>query len=225
MPTGPTMSRTEAAAKPRSANARAAASRRCGRRLVARRFGLRAAAAGDARAADIAGLDRQTLVWSSPSRQRHSHRRGDVCEIVGGDLDQAAPEGGAPAHLADGSERLQQRPVGIALARRVVRDPVAGREPPNRRRLAVAELAEAPGDAAADVVARRDADPEARRGAQSLRTPAATWPDGTCSDAFSMWPVWSSKKKSGSNSRRNSPLLKPPRNIASSISTFQSMSV
>ena len=36
--------------------------------------------------------------------------------------------------------------------------------------------------------------------------------------AFSMWPVWSSKKKSGSNSRRNSPLGRPPRNMASSTS-------
>ena len=40
-----------------------------------------------------------------------------------------------------------------------------------------------------------------------------------------MWPVWSSKKKSGSNSRRNSPLCRPPRNIASSTSMFQSISV
>ena len=38
------------------------------------------------------------------------------------------------------------------------------------------------------------------------RRPTATCPAGTWAAAFSMWPVWSSKKKSGSNSRRNSPL-------------------
>jgi len=40
-------------------------------------------------------LNRQTLVWSSPHRQHHSHRRGDACEIVGHDLAQAAPDGAA----------------------------------------------------------------------------------------------------------------------------------
>ncbi|KAF5297878.1 hypothetical protein FQA39_LY19237 [Lamprigera yunnana] len=37
------------------------------------------------------------------------------------------------------------------------------------------------------------------------------------------WPVWSLKKKSGSNSRRNSPLAKPPKNMASSTPMFQSI--
>src|SRR6478735_8136516 len=54
MPIGPTISRTDAAAKPREANARAASSRSCGRRLWPRR-----------RAGSIFVLERQTLVWSS----------------------------------------------------------------------------------------------------------------------------------------------------------------
>src|SRR5215472_17582485 len=109
MPTGPTMSRTDAAAKPRSANARAAASRRCGRRLVARRTGPCAAAGGDAAAVGIATLDRQTIVWSSAG-QRHSHRGGDAREVVGRDLDEAAAEDGAPRRLAACQrERLEQR--------------------------------------------------------------------------------------------------------------------
>src|SRR5574337_11552 len=58
-----------------------------------------------------------------------------------------------------------------------------------------------------------------------LATPLATCPAGTCRAAAATWPVWSSKKKSGSNSRRNPPLDSPPRNIASSTSTFQSISV
>jgi hypothetical protein len=37
--------------------------------------------------------------------------------------------------------------------------------------------------------------------------------------------VWSSKKKSGSNSRRNGPLSRPPRNIASSTWIFQAINV
>src|SRR3954465_2478966 len=53
MPTGPTISRTEAAAKPRDAKARAASSSNCGRRLLPRR-----------RAASMPSLERQTLVWS-----------------------------------------------------------------------------------------------------------------------------------------------------------------
>src|SRR6185295_19361882 len=109
MPTGPTMSRTEAAAKPRSANARAAASSRCGSRLVARRTGLRSAAGGEAKAVAIAALDRQTLVWSS--RQRDRHRGGDAREVVGRDLDETASEDRAPARLAARQrERLEQRP-------------------------------------------------------------------------------------------------------------------
>jgi hypothetical protein len=39
-----------------------------------------------------------------------------------------------------------------------------------------------------------------------LEMPETTWPEGTCSAALTMWPVWSSKKKSGSNSRRKSAL-------------------
>src|SRR5260221_396120 len=59
--------------------------------------------------------------------------------------------------------------------------------------------------------------------APGLRTPDATWPAGTCGAAFSTWPVWSSKKKSGSNSRRKAPLGRPPRNMASSTSMCQSI--
>src|SRR6218665_2922360 len=65
----------------------------------------------------------------------------------------------------------------------------------------------------------------ARPGFQGLAIPLLTWPAGTWRAADVTWPVWSSKKKSASNSRRNSPLGRPPRNMASSTAMFQSISV
>ena len=63
------------------------------------------------------------------------------------------------------------------------------------------------------------------RGPHRLLTPAATCPDGTYWAADSQWPVWSSKKKSGANARRNRALSRPPRNMASSTSRPQSIKV
>ena len=82
MPTGSTISRTDAAAKPRCANARAASSSRRGRRLDARFVGRgRGRAArdgrGDGRCA-CRSLERQTLVWSSGAASaRATPRRAD----------------------------------------------------------------------------------------------------------------------------------------------------
>ena len=134
---------------------------------------------------------------------------------------------------------------GLPLPRaRAADDRGAAREPaarigaaaaaPRRRQrwLASAGLADAVGPRAVAESPLDDARPAwilrlraGRRRAAELEMPAATWPDGTWLAAFSTCRVWSSKKKSGSNSRRNSPLGRPPRNIASSTSICQSISV
>src|SRR5205823_4167250 len=60
-----TISRTDAAAKPRCAKARAASSSRRGRRLELRRAGPAEALRSRTARELIARLERQTLVWSS----------------------------------------------------------------------------------------------------------------------------------------------------------------
>ena len=66
----------------------------------------------------------------------------------------------AGAHAADRRERLQRRAVGVARARRIEREAVAGAHALERAGLAVIDLREAAGDGAIDVILRDDADPE-----------------------------------------------------------------
>ena len=100
MPIGPTISRTEAAAKPRWANARAASSSSCGRRLEARRCGRRPGGGAQGRSRGRLGrmprLERQTLFGQRGIRRARQllRRRGESphVDILGGGLaSQARP--------------------------------------------------------------------------------------------------------------------------------------
>src|SRR3982750_1569247 len=112
MPTGSTISRTDAAAKPRCANARAASSSSRGRRPAApppEAAGRKRCIATDsATAGRMAALERQTIVWSTPHDAR----------LRGGP---APPAGGA----AGAENRRMSTPSAAAQLRERARAPDA----------------------------------------------------------------------------------------------------